>query len=134
MPILVISKGKTKKREYNYAEISNILRWWKNNVDDIHVGLEKVHAMPGQGVTSMFSMELGYGMWLGLLAAFDIPHTLVTPQAWKKVMMSGMGKEKDASRIRALQLYPHLSNDLKLKKHHGRADALLIAEYIKRTI
>lgn len=127
-PTLTIKSGKKNKRLCNPLLMADILRQYKD--EDVHVVLEKVHSMPGQGVASMFSMGEGFGMWQGIIAAFQIPITLVTPQAWKKKTMAGMGKDKDASRQRALQLYPQLSGDLKLKKHHGRADALLLTEMI----
>lgn len=97
--------------------------------EDVHVYLEKVSAMKGQGVTSMFSFGTNYGTWLGIIAAFRFPYTLVTPQAWKKVMMSGMDRSDDSDRQRALQLFPEMSGELSRKKDDGRADALLICEY-----
>lgn len=93
------------------------------------VAIEAVHAMPGQGVTSTYSIGLGMGLWLGILSTLGVPYELVTPQRWKQVMMHGMQKEKEASRLRAQQLFPQLRGQLNLKKHHGRADALLIAQY-----
>lgn len=92
--------------------------------------LEKVHSMPKQGVASTFTFGEGYGVWKGILAAFSIPHELVTPQAWKKMMLAGGSKEKGASILRVQQLFP--GADVYLKKHDGRADALLMAEYIRR--
>ena len=53
-----------------------------------NVFIEKVHSMPGQGVASMFNFGKGYGIWIGILAALKISKTLVTPQEWKKEMMS----------------------------------------------
>ena len=94
--------------------------------------IEAVHALPGQGVTSMFNFGMGYGVWLGAIAALGIPHELVTPQQWKKQF--GLGSDKEASRIVALQLFPLASAELKLKKHHGRAEALLLAEYLRRKL
>ncbi len=133
-PTLTIQRGKSKKREYNinsmadfFIEVSR-----SNPSARIKVALEKIHSMPGQGVRSMFSMGEGFGIWKGIIAARLLPLELITPQAWKKAMMAGMGKEKDASRQKALQLFPDLSDKLNLKKHHGRADALLIAEYSRR--
>ena len=101
----------------------------------IVVALERVHAMsPNMKVSprSMFSFGEGYGMWEMLFAALGIPVELVTPQRWKGVMLDGMGKEKDASRIKSLQLYPQLIEQLGLKKHHGRGDALLIDTWRQR--
>lgn len=127
-PTLTIKKGKKNKRSCNPPLMADILRQYKGQ--DVHIVLEKVHSMPGQGVASMFSMGEGFGMWQGIIAALQFKLTMVTPQAWKKKVMAGMGKEKDVSRQRALQLYPQLAEDLKLKKHHGRADALLLTEMI----
>lgn len=131
-PTLEIKNGKKKKREYNIALMSGILKKYDYNKDDVKVILEKIHSMPGQGVRSMFSMGEGFGIWKGIITALGYQLHLVTPQAWKKEMMQGMGKEKDASRQKALQLFPHFTEELKLKKHHGRADALLMAEYLKK--
>ena len=99
----------------------------------INVAIEAVHSMPKQGVASSFSFGKGVGLWLGILAGLQIPYTEVPPQRWKALMMHGMGKDKDASRIRAMQLFPQVASELKLKKHHGRADALLLAEYLRKT-
>jgi crossover junction endodeoxyribonuclease RuvC len=101
---------------------------------DCFVAVEKVHAMPGQGVTSMFSFGRGYGTWLGILAALGIPHNTVAPQTWKKVMLADGGKEKDASRVKAMQLYPQIADQLSRKKDHGRADALLMAAWAQRVV
>ena len=101
---------------------------------DVHVFLERVHAMPKQGATSMFSFGENFGIWKGIVATMGFSLTLVTPQAWKKKLMAGMGKEKGASRVRAMQLFPDMREELKLKKHDGRAEALLIAEYGRREL
>lgn len=98
----------------------------------LHVYVEQVSAMKGQGVTSMFNFGMGYGMWLGVLAALAIPYTLVTPQRWKKAMMAGMGTEKDASIVQAKRLFPQVADQLARKKDHGRADALLIAALCRK--
>jgi len=80
----------------------------------------------------MFSMGEGYGLWKGIISAYHMPLELVTPQAWKKAMMDGMGKEKDASRLKAIQLFPLSASNLSRKKDHARADTLLIAAYYRR--
>ena len=99
--------------------------------DDVIVALERVHSMPKQGVASSFRFGQGLGIWEGLVVGLGYRLEWVTPQAWKKRMMDGMPKDKGASIVRALQIFPDA--DLSLKKHHGRADALLIAEYAWRT-
>jgi len=88
-----------------------------------HVTLEEAQAMPGQGVRSMFTCGVGFGVWLALLAALALPHTRVRPAIWKKAL--GLGKDKEAARLRAMQLFP--TADLRRKRDHGRAEALLLA-------
>lgn len=90
--------------------------------------IESVHAMPGQGVATTFAFGRAYGTLEGVLAAARIPTMYVTPHAWKKA--HGLtGQEKDASRQLAIRKFPAAADDLKLKKHHGRADALLLADW-----
>lgn len=114
-----------KKQQVNPAELSRIL------MDNIHefdceIFIEKVSAMPGQGVSSMFNFGMGYGVIQGVVAALGYRYQLVTPQKWKKV--AGLiGKEKDNARTLAQQLYPDAP--LGRKKDIGRADAILIAHY-----
>lgn len=91
--------------------------------------VEHVSAMPGQGVTSMFSFGQNFGWWLGTLEALGVPVLLVRPQAWQK----SLGVPKKAAKADkpsldvARRLFP--SVDLHRKKDHGRADALLLAFY-----
>ena len=137
VPTLEIRSGKKKKREYNVNAMANIFyRLPDDTVNDqsIIIVLEKIHSMPGQGVRSMFSMGEGFGIWKGLVAGLGMRLELVTPQAWKKEMMDGSGKDKDASRQKAIQLFPKIADNLSRKKDHGRADALLIAEYGRRKL
>lgn len=98
------------------------------------VFVEKVHAMPGQGVVSMFSFGENYGKWQGIIAALGYSYSMVAPQTWKKELLKDMPKEKESSIIRALQLFPGMSNFLSRKKDHNRAEALLIAEYGHRLL
>lgn len=96
----------------------------------LSAGIELVGPMPDQGISSMFSMGQGFGMLQMSLTASKIPHSEVTPQSWKKAMMPGMGKDKSNSLYVARQMFP--SADLAKKRHHGRAEALLIAAYMRR--
>ena len=91
-----------------------------------HVYLEKAQSMPKQGVVSMFTYGVGYGMIRGALAAAKIPYTLIHPATWKKVMCKDMERGKAASIVRVKQLYP----ELRLKNsEHDKADAILLAVY-----
>ncbi|QEL64754.1 hypothetical protein OTERR_12780 [Oryzomicrobium terrae] len=90
--------------------------------------LENVGAMPGQGVTSMFAFGHAAGVASGVLAALEIPTTLVTPQSWKK--RAGLiGSEKDAARTRAIQLWPGWRDLDKKGRGQALADAALIARF-----
>lgn len=82
--------------------------------------------MPGQGVTSMFNFGQGYGVIKGVLAGIGVPYKDATPQKWKKAC-GLIGSDKDAARLLAIELFPDA--ELHLKKHGGRADALLIAKF-----
>lgn len=93
--------------------------------------IEHVSAMPGQGVTSMFSFGETFGMLQGIVATLGVPYTLVRPQAWKKAL--GLGKEKDSARLKASQLLPAHSSNWNRKIDHGRAEAALLAYYLSRT-
>lgn len=114
------------KSRVNGAAVGAFLR--ENVTAGCHAYLEQVGAMPGQGVSSMFTFGHAAGVVEGLLQGLGIPYTLVTPQAWKK--RAGLiGKDKDAARSRAIQLYPEL-RVLDLKgKGQAVADALLIARF-----
>lgn len=93
------------------------------------VALEKVSAMPGQGVSSMFRFGEAVGIVRGVVGALGLPMVEVAPITWKKA--AGLiGTEKDAARTLASQLYPDADGYLVRKKDVGRADALLIARHV----
>lgn len=96
--------------------------------------VEKVGAMPGQGVTSMFSFGQSYGFILGVLTAFSIPYQLVPPRKWK-AEFGLLNTEKQASVDVAKRLFPGvnlLPSDRCRKESDGMSDSLLIAEYARR--
>lgn len=87
--------------------------------------VERVSAMPRQGVASSFAFGVGLGSILATLQTLRLPIDLVTPAAWKLAM--GLGKDKRASIDKARLLFPMA--DLSMAKHDGRAEALLLAHY-----
>lgn len=89
--------------------------------------LERVHAMPGQGVTSTFTFGEGFGKLQMALTAAKIPYAFVTPQKWQKALGCLTKGDKNVSKAMAQRLFPDL------KVTHATADALLIAEYNRRT-
>ena len=129
-PTMVVS-GVKEKRVYNTAAMAALLSPDRGN-PEVLVVLESVHSMPKQGVASSFSFGQGLGMWQGIIAALGLPLEMPSPQRWKKEMLADQGKDKDASRFKAIQLFPSLADQLKLVKHDGRAEALLMAEYGRR--
>ena len=90
--------------------------------------IEKVGAMPKQGVSSTFAFGAAYGIAIGCVAGVGIPLVYVTPGKWKAHFRL-LGKEKDASRELAIRIFPEAASHLTLKRHHGRSDALLLARY-----
>ncbi len=124
MPVMA---GTGKRQQVNAAELVRILNpfpdvKWAPNSQIAYV--ERVSAMPGQGVSSMFSFGTSYGIVLGVLAALQIPVVLVHPATWKK--RAGLtGKDKDYCRTLMQQRYPMAA--LGRKKDIGRAEAMAIA-------
>jgi crossover junction endodeoxyribonuclease RuvC len=134
MPTLELTgKGKTRRR-LDPSKINRLFDQYIVTGEYVHAFIEKAQSMPGQGVASVFGYGMSYGIILGILDTRKIPFTEVTPQAWKKVMLASMDKSsKDASRLRAKQLFPDtLIFDRKKDEHV--AEAALIAEYGRRTL
>ena len=121
MPTLEVDSGKTKKRHISASGLRDILV----SFPTAHVVIEKVGAMPGQGVSSMFNFGRSAGIIEGVVAALRMPHTYVTPATWTKAV--GRAAGKDASRMRAMELFPSKADLFKRAKDDGRADAALIA-------
>lgn len=127
MPTVEIASGKTMKRHISAVTLRDILELYAT----AHVVVEKVGAMPGQGVSSMFNFGRSAGIIEGVVAALRMPSTYVTPQQWTKGV--GRAAGKDASRMRAMELFPTRAELFKRAKDDGRADAALIAYwYITR--
>ena len=126
MPTLEVDSGKTKKRHISAIGLVRILETWTLVSDgQAHIVIEKVGAMPGQGVTSMFNFGRSAGIIEGVVAALQRPYTYVIPAAWTKAV--GRAAGKDASRMRAMELFPAKADLFKRAKDDGRADAALIA-------
>lgn len=119
-------------KDIDLGEVARIMR---SCVPDVVV-IEKVHAMPKQGVSSTFKFGEGYGGIKGVAAALHLRIELVTPQAWQKLILSGTTRDKDAAVAYVRRAYP--SAELVRKgcriPHSGVADALCIAEYGRRAL
>ncbi len=128
MPVHRLTRGDKSKAEIDAHAIAEM--FWQHHVD--HVFVEKVGAMPGQGTSSMFAFGKAYGVVIGVLATVAVPMTFVAPGTWKKAL--GVPAAKDGAKARASQLMPAAANQWSLVKHHGRAEAALIALWGSRQI
>ena len=128
----VMSEGKKNKRQINSAQLVKILRDNIQANEEVSVVVEQVNAMPGQGVTSMFNFGQSFGVIKGICSAMQLPIHFVRPAKWKKYF-NLINTSKDASRSRAIEVFPKVSEKLKRKKDSNKADAILIASYYYNT-
>ena len=97
------------------------------NVHKAKLAIEKAHAFPGQGVTSMFTFGKGYGQWLGIIAAMGISYVEISPFKWQKHYGNFPKDKKDRKNLLkhyAQQRFPDLKPTL------VTADAILIANWL----
>ena len=118
-----MTDGKKSKKQVNGAQIYNEISERIKNVPkyEINVVLEQVSAMPGQGVTSMFNFGQSFGVIKGICAAMRLPLHFVRPAKWKKYF-NLLKTEKDASRSKAIEIFPYISSKLTRKKDSNKAD------------
>ena len=129
-----MTEGKKNKKQVNGSQIFNEIseRIKKLDKRDIKIVIEQVSAMPGQGVTSMFNFGQSYGILKGICSAMQLPMYFVRPAKWKKYF-NLINSEKDASRTRAIEIFPYFSSHLSRKKDSNKADAILIASFYYET-
>ena len=125
-----MADGKKNKKQVNGSQVFNeISRYIKDkNPNDVKVIIEHVSAMPGQGVTSMFNFGQSFGVLKGIFSAMQIPMDFVSPVKWKK-FFNLINTNKDASRTKAIEIYPYFSSKLSKKKDANKADAILISSF-----
>jgi len=129
-----MTDGKKNKKQVNGAQVYNEIykQVKKFESRDIRVIIEQVSAMPGQGVTSMFNFGQSFGILKGICSAMQLPMYFVRPAKWKKYF-NLINSEKDASRTRAIEIFPYFSSQLSKKKDANKADAILIANFYYET-
>ena len=129
-----MTEGKKNKRQVNGSQIYNEISKRLNKIEShqIKVIIEQVSAMPGQGVTSMFNFGQSFGILKGICSAMQLPMYFVRPAKWKKYY-NLINSEKDASRTRAIEIFPSFSSQLSKKKDSNKADAILIASFFYET-
>ena len=129
----VMTEGKKNKKQVNGAQIYNeFLKRINKEEDEIRVVIEQVSAMPGQGVTSMFNFGQSFGILKGICSAMQLPMFLVRPAKWKKYF-NLINSQKDASRTKAIEIFPYFSRQLSKKKDSNKADAILISSFYYET-
>ena len=132
MPTMI--DGKKNKKQVNGAQIYNEIsnRIFTKKKENIRVVIEQVSAMPGQGVTSMFNFGQSFGILKGICSAMQLPLYFVRPAKWKK-HYNLINSQKDASRTRAIEIFPYFSSQLSKKKDSNKAEAILIASFYYET-
>lgn len=113
-------------KDKTYADIVECFEEWATG-QELFAYLEKVHSMPKQGVSSTFKFGVHFGFLTGILITLRIPFEYVTPQKWQKFLGCQSKGDKNVTKAMAQRLFPNE------KIVHGNADALLIAEYGRRT-
>jgi len=129
-----MTEGKKNKKQVNGAQIYNEITKRVNKAEKVNVRviIEQVSAMPGQGVTSMFNFGQSFGILKGICSAMQLPMYFVRPAKWKKYF-NLINSEKDASRTKAIEVFPYYSSELSKKKDSNKADAILIASFYYET-
>ena len=128
----VMPDGKKNKRQLNSALLAQLFKENIKDIEDTVIIVEQVNAMPGQGVTSMFNFGQTFGAIKGISAALSLPIFFVRPAKWKK-HFELINSSKDASRTKAIEMYPLIAEKLSKKKDVNKSDAILIARYYSET-
>jgi len=136
-PMPTVDNG--HKNVLSPASIHSLLSLYTNQKKIDRICIEKVGAMPGQGVTSMFSFGYGAGVLEGIVASLQIPYMLVIPQTWMKAVLSGLPKNEGtkSSIIWCQRFFPHVDwrkTEKSKKPHDGKTDSACIAWYALKNI
>lgn len=131
--IAIMKDGEITTHVFDETAYIGLLRCVAEGEELAGCCLERVGAMPGQGVTGMFNFGMNFGFIQGALSAFEIPYELIRPQTWKKEF--GITKDKNTSIQVCKRLFPNvnlLRTEKCTKPHDGIAEAVLMAEYARR--
>ena len=127
---LIERKTKKEKTTYDPLGMHTLIYDIDRNTFNVVCVLEEPHAMRNGSIAN-FSLGYGLGLWrMSLLGYPDWMIEMVSPNRWKKKL--GLSSDKNYSRQKAIELFPFMHDKLKLVKNHGRAEALLLAEYGRR--
>jgi len=126
MPTLTAGKS---KKEIDEEAVHRILCRISGELPAPVAAIERTYAVKGQSASGAHTFGLGVGLLRGILCGLRIPYQIVRSQEWRKTLMAGQPKGKQANIAFAQRLFPGAS----IGRHDGKADALLIAEYLRRT-
>lgn len=121
------------KQEYDLGRMADLLRYVQALDPAAVIAVERVWVRPGEGAVGAMTFGEGSGIWLGATSALNLRLERVTPMRWRRAVMDGLPKGKGSSMQRARELFPDQAEKLAKKKDDGRAEALLIAEFARRT-
>lgn len=127
--IFDMPRSKDDSKKIDGCTIGKILRPYRGDLTAYTTMaiIELVHAMPKQGVSSMFNFGRTCGIIEGVCDGLDISKIFIPPSVWKSNMK--LTKNKDDSRELATRLFPDSAHLFKRKKDDGRAEAALLAYY-----
>lgn len=123
-----------KQTPADLSVLSNRLRYYVLQGYDCKAVLEKVHAMPKQGVVSSFKFGQSFGYCIMFLACAGVPYDIVTPQQWQKLYVPKRTKTEKVTehkrklRDAAQRRYPGV------KMRIPQADSLLLADFANQII
>jgi hypothetical protein len=129
--------GKMKDGVKNLLDLSKVQDLIEENIVPqlLKLGIVEEQApRKRDGKSQVASILRNYGSWLGILAANRFQVTSIKPAMWKRKMKIAVGADKEESRRLAIELYPELKDQLKFKKNHGRAEALLLLKVLENIV
>ena len=133
LPTMPTGGKNTKvKLQIDPAALRDDLKFIFSHGDNYTAAIERVTAMPGQGVAGVFSLGDTYGAVRSVFAVLSVSSAFPTPAVWKRAM--GLNSDKERSRAMAVKLFPESARFLSRKKDHNRAEAILLCEWLRRKV
>ena len=130
IPTLIKKVGSRRKMVIDHVGLRDIFKKIKRG--QLHAVVEMQHAMPGQGVSSMLTIGIGYGSLVQTLVDFEVSFEEVRAQVWQKDFGIGKGDTKAQALEVCQDLFPNLNllaTKRSRKAHSGIVDAVLIMQY-----
>eukprot|EP00243_Klebsormidium_subtile_P008267 TRINITY_DN3874_c0_g1_i1.p1 TRINITY_DN3874_c0_g1~~TRINITY_DN3874_c0_g1_i1.p1 ORF type:complete len:395 (-),score=38.69 TRINITY_DN3874_c0_g1_i1:107-1291(-) len=129
VPFVRVKIGATMRRRHDPGAMAAMIRELQPPPETV-VYIEQPRPFPLDGKQGWYSAGYGFGVWMGVLHALQLQVVPVHPANWKRALgLAGRGVTKDDSRELAVRTFPSLLKELRRKKDHGRAEALLIAQH-----